>query len=621
MGDFFKDERRKFEHVKRIISYERQKNSFLFNCETDRKNQMSVRLDLCAEDVFRLRMGTGEILDKKTPMVVVEKLKDIEPKLEEATDSVSLWTPQMIITIHKDPWQLTVHDSMGRLVCQENISDKDVGGRFKSYPLGFSLGEDPDDINVFETMQLFPDEHFYGFGEKFSDLDKRGQKMVSWTVDALSNSSQKSYKNVPFFMSSRGYGIFVNSSYPIIYQMGSHSFVSYSFLIEDRMMDYYFIYGPSFKRILQLFTELTGKAPVPPKWSFGIWMSRCGYKSRQEVEEVAQKLREHDIPCDVIHIDPFWMKWGHWTDLEWDEEAFPNPKEMISHLHEMGFKLSLWENPYIARGTKMFDEGAEMNCFVRKRDGSIYEIHREWEGVTCALVDFSNPEAVKWFQEKHRKLMEMGVDVFKTDFGEAAPIDGVYHDGTRGEEMHNLYPLLYNRAVFEVVREFYGRGIVWGRSGYAGSQRYPVCWSGDPASDFATMASVLRGGLSLSLSGVPFWSHDIGGFYSKPSAELYVRWAQFGLFCSHSRCHGVTPREPWAFGEEVTQIFRRYAKLRYRLLPYIYSCAHISSLTGLPMIRSMALEFQDDPNCHDKDLQYMFGEAFLVALFSMRRVP
>ncbi len=619
VDDLFQRGQRKIQYVNRVRGWRRRGGTIFFECETNEGNPVKLRLDLCAGDVFRLRMATsGDIPEKGTPMLIRERLEEVEYELKEENGFLQIKTPKLTIRIDKDPWGLSVRNAEGKLVCRE-LPAGDAGLWKFVHPLGFSIGESPSDLNVFETMSLFPDEHLYGFGEKFSTLDKRGQRIVSWTTDGLDNSTARTYKNVPLFMSTRGYGIFVNSSHEIVYDMGRQYYLSYTFLIKDGLVDYFFIHGPSFKRILNLYTELTGKPTVPPKWSFGLWMSRAMYKNRSEVEKVSHELRKRDIPCDVIHIDPSWLKEKRWCDLEWNEETFPYPQEMMAKLKEAGFKLSLWIMPYVPKGSKLFEEGEKSRYFAVEKDGSVYDKRLEnWEDSDVffkdkGVVDFSNPEAVKWYKEKLRELLGLGVSVFKTDFGESAPRDAFYYGGVSGEEMHNLYPLLYNKAVFEVVREFCGKGVVWGRSGYAGMQRYPVCWSGDPSSDFHTMACTLMGGLSLGLSGVPFWSHDIGGYLGEPTPELYVRWAQFGLFCSHSRCHGTTPREPWEFGEEALRIFRDYAKLRYRLLPYIYSCAHVSSRTGWPMVRAMVLEYQEDPNCYDKDTQYMFGESFLVA--------
>jgi alpha-D-xyloside xylohydrolase len=605
----------KFEYIEKAVKYsEESPGIFIFNCETNLGNKAKLRIDFCSPETFRVRMALDKIHEKGEHILVKDKISETNPRFEEKDGYFTLSTSRLILRIEKNPWQLRIFDVFGKLVSEEGWS-KNVMGDYISPPIGFL--EDQNGKRTAETMRLFPDEHIYGLGEKFTDLDRRGKVICSWNQDALGNSTPRTYKNIPFFMSTRGYSIFINSSREIVYDLGSRSFTSYSFFVKDEQLDYFFIYGPSFKEILDLYTELTGKAPVPPKWSFGLWMSRCAYKTSEEIEKVARGLRELDVPCDVVHLDPTWLRPHQECDLVWNHETFPGPKEMISKLLDMGFKLSLWINPYVPKGSELFREGEAHGFFAKKEDGPVYDKPLEpWDFYIFqnrGVIDFSNPEAVEWYKGKLRKFLELGVAVFKTDFGESAPRDAIYYGGVSGEEMHNLYPLLYNKAVFELTRDFYGKGLVWARSGYAGMQRFPTCWSGDPEPSFQTMPCTLRGGLSIGLSGVPFWSHDIGGFNGRPSPELYVRWAQFGLFSPHSRCHGTTPREPWEFGEEALRIFRYYAKLRYRLLPYIYSCAHISSRTGLPMIRAMVLEYQDDPNCYDKDTQYMFGESFLVA--------
>jgi alpha-D-xyloside xylohydrolase len=371
---------------------------------------------------------------------------------------------------------------------------------------------------------------------------------------------------------------------------------------------------------------------VPPKWSFGFWVSRAGYRSREEVETVVREMRQRDLPCDVLSLDPWWMGEGPWSTYEWDTGAFPQPAEMVRGLREQGVRTCLWINPYLPAGTPAHTEAQANRFLVARPDGSVSPVIEAFAGQDLAAIDFTNPGARAWFQEKLRALLDMGVAVFKTDFGEQAPVDAVYHDGRSGLEMHNLYPLLYNRTVFELTQAYFGRGFTWGRSAYAGSQRYPVQWGGDSYSSLDQMACQIRALLGYGLSGVPFCSHDVGGFDYPPQAFdhserssawfleegvldplVYTRWLQFGVFSSHVRAHGKQPREPYAYGPQVEGIARRYLKLRYRLLPYIYSQAVQSAQTGLPMARAMALEFQDDPTTHPLDLQYLFGDSFLVA--------
>jgi len=597
-----KDRTNQYVFVKRAISFSKGKNTVMFGCETSEGNRTTVKLEFCTSKLFRFYLiPNPQVYKKKINLVKKANWEDVQFQIKEFSNLYLIKTDYLEIIINKEPWELSIYNSKQELVCKENTSDTDVLGKYIAKPLGFKKRGNTID-SIYETMLLAPDEHFYGFGEKFTPLDKRGQRIISWTVDPLSTNTEKSYKNIPFFMSTKGYGVFINSTNRIEYKMGTESSISYSFEVDD--------------------SSLTGKSPVPPKWSFGLWMSRYSYKSREELEKVSTKIRENNIPCDVINLDSFWMEKGKQCNLEWNKKAFPDPEGMIKKLKKRGFKLSLWEQPHIPVGTSIFKEGVEKGYFITKEDGSVYvsdicltgEPNDKKPFTSGAIVDFTNPEAVKWYQEKHRYLLDMGVSVFKTDFGEYVPQDSHFHNGLTGKEMRNIYSLLYNKAVFEITQEIRDKkGIVWGRSGYAGSQSYPVQWSGDSKCNFPSMMCNLKAGLGYGLSGVPFWSNDIGGFKGTPTEELYIRWVQFGMFCSHSRCHGNSPREPWFFGDRALKIFKFYAKLRYRLIPYIYSYAYIAHQTGLPIMRAMVLEYQDDPNTYDKDLQYLFGREFLVA--------
>jgi alpha-D-xyloside xylohydrolase len=327
---------------------------------------------------------------------------------------------------------------------------------------------------------------------------------------------------------------------------------------------------------------------------------------------VARDLRAHAIPCDVIHIDTDWYERDWECDLRFGPTKFPDPAGMISALRTQGFRVCLWQWPNMLVGSALYNEARDGGYLAKRSNGHAYT----YPGfmADAGFIDYSNPAAVAWIQDKFRALFRQGAACIKADFGEGAPPDAVYH-GVPRESMHNLYPLLYNQAVFAVTEEFWGegQGIIWGRSAWAGSQRYPVHWSGDGIARYEDLPCVLRSALNFGLSGFPFYSHDIGGFSGLPSPDVYVRWAQFGLFSSHARAHGTPPREPWVYGAEAERIFRQYDNLRYRLLPYIYSEAVECGRSSLPMLRALALDFQDDPTALAIDDQYLFGPSILVA--------
>ncbi|WP_435197413.1 alpha-xylosidase [Natronomonas sp. EA1] len=538
----------------------------------------------------------------------------------ESNGTLSLETERLRVVVGLDTWSFRVEALDGTVVFEEQRQDHDVAAQHRVDALGFTQ----ERINnrarrVDETgtaFRLSPDEKIYGVGEQFVEFDRRGREIEAWHEEPLGTETERAYKSIPFHLSTNGYGMLVDTTNKVSYDFGTGSTASATVGVDDDRFSFVFFYGPAFRDIIETYTAFTGRPPRPPKWSFGTWMSRLGYESREELEAITDRLREEEIPSDVVHLDPFWMPPNESCTLEWDTDQFPDPPGMIDALDEKGFRLSLWEHPHVPAGTEAFREGVREGYFVEDGTGDAYLMDNTCQGdYRGAIVDFTNPDAVEWWTDKHRRLLEMGVSVFKTDYGEYIPKDATFHNGKSGKSMHNLYPYLYNEAVYETVGEVNGtdEALVWGRAAWTGSQRFPMHWGGDPQTSWNGMAAALRGGLSASLSGIAFWSHDIGGFRGTPSDDLYVRWAQFGLLSSNSRCHGTTPREPWAFGEEALDVFREYARLRYRLLPYIYTYAEVAARTGLPVVRPLLLEYQDDPATHRLDTQYLLGEEVLVA--------
>ncbi|NYI03643.1 alpha-xylosidase [Allostreptomyces psammosilenae] len=465
-------------------------------------------------------------------------------------------------------------------------------------------------------LSLGVGELVYGLGERFTPFVRNGQSVDIWQADG-GTSSEQAYKNVPFYLTNRGYGVFVNSPGRVSFEVGSESVGQVQFSTESQTLEYYVIDGPTPKEVLDRYTALTGRPALPPAWSFGLWLSTSFTTDYDErtVTEFVQGMADRGIPLSVFHFDCFWMREYRWCDFEWDPRVFPDPEGMLRRLRERGLRISVWINPYIAQASPLFAEGAREGYLLRRPDGGVWQWDMWQAGM--ALVDFTNPAARQWYAGKLRRLLDQGVDCFKTDFGERVPTEDVaWFDGSDPERMHNYYTQLYNATVFEVLREARGEGeaVLFARSATAGGQRYPVHWGGDCASTFGAMAESLRGGLSLGASGFGYWSHDIGGFEGTPDPAVFKRWLAFGLLSSHSRLHGSRSyRVPWAFDEESVTVAREFTRLKCRLMPYLYGAAVQAHRHGTPVMRPMLLEFPDDPATHHLDRQYMLGDALLVA--------
>ncbi|KOX34878.1 alpha-glucosidase [Saccharothrix sp. NRRL B-16348] len=469
--------------------------------------------------------------------------------------------------------------------------------------------------HVREQLVLGVGHTVYGLGERFGPLVKNGQTVDIWNADG-GTSSEQAYKNVPFYLTNAGYGIFVNHPGHVSFEVGSEAVSKVQFSVEGQSLEYFLIYGPSPREILRKYTALTGRPALPPAWSFGLWLSTSFTTDydEQTVSGFIDGMIERDLPLSVFHFDCFWMREFHWCDFEWDPRTFPDPVGMLERLRARGLRISVWINPYIAQRSPLFAEGKANGYLLRRPNGDVWQWDLWQPGM--ALVDFTNPAARAWYSAKLDALLEQGVDCFKTDFGERVPTDVVYHDGSDPERMHNHYTHLYNQTVFEVLRKRRGDGdaVVFARSATAGSQQFPVHWGGDCEATYESMAESLRGGLSLGLSGFGYWSHDIGGFEGTPSAALFKRWIAFGLLSSHSRLHGsASYRVPWLFDEESVDVLRHFTKLKLRLMPYLNGAAKQANAEGVPMMRAMVVEFPDDPGCAHLERQYMLGDDLLVA--------
>ncbi|MFF3830937.1 alpha-xylosidase [Streptomyces sp. NPDC002458] len=469
--------------------------------------------------------------------------------------------------------------------------------------------------HMFAQLALGVGETVHGLGERFTPYVKNGQSVDMWQADG-GTSSEQAYKNIPFYLSSRGYGVFVNHPGKVSFEVGSEAVGQVQFSVEDQTLEYFVVAGPTPKDVLARYAALTGLPALPPAWSFGLWLTTSFTTSYDEatVTSFVDGMAERGIPLSVFHFDCFWMREYQWCDFEWDPAVFPDPEGMLARLKDKGLKICVWINPYIGQKSALYEEGAREGYFVLTPDGDIWQWDKWQAGM--ALVDFTNPEATAWFQSKLKGLLDQGVDGFKTDFGERIPTDVVWHDGSDQERMHNYYTHLYNKAVFELLEKERGQGeaVLFARSAAAGGQQYPVHWGGDCWSSFEAMAESLRGGLSLSLSGFGFWSHDIGGFEGTPDPAVFKRWLAFGLLSSHSRLHGSSSyRVPWEFGDEAVDVARQFTRLKHRLMPYLYGVAVEAHRTGVPTMRPLLLEFPDDPTARTADREYLLGPDVLVA--------
>ena len=509
------------------------------------------------------------------------------------------------IEIRKYPWRLVIKDAKGKVLTQtRHIIDND-SSQVKLLPFSFIKRGSDNSRSVNPVLTLAPGERIYGCGESFTSLNKAGQKVHLSVTDPQGPETDGQYKPVPFFFSNRGYGIFMHTSAPVTCDFGASYIGADRLFMADEQMDFFVFFGEP-KDILNEYTDITGKSPMLPLWSFGTWMSRITYFSQQEGLEIAKQLREHRIPSDVIHFDTGWFGVDWQCDYQFAKDRFKDPVGMLKQLAKDGFHTCLWQLPYFTPKNRFFPEIVEKGLHVVNATGGMpYE---------DAVLDFSNPETVSWYQDKITGLLKQGVSTIKCDFGEAAPYNGFYHSGKGGLYEHNLYPLRYNKALWEAVeRQYPGNGIIWARSAWAGSQRYALHWGGDAATTNTGLLGDLRGGLSFGLSGFSFWSHDMGGFVTASPEDIYRRWLPFGFLSSHTRAHGAPPTEPWLISESFTDAFRDCAEMKYKLMPYVYAQAKDCSERGLPMVRALLVEFPEDPGAWLVEDEYMFGSQILVA--------
>ncbi|MDE6845704.1 MAG: alpha-xylosidase [Lachnospiraceae bacterium] len=574
---------------------------------------LTIRITSPMPDVLRVQtyhhMGTVD----KTPSFELNLDNPQTLQVEDTDNTLTITSGTLSLVITKNPWSMT-YMSGGKVLTKSGRRDLAL---MKTDYKGdcYELNGDLENTYMREQLGIGVGELLYGTGEHFTPFVKNGQTVEIYNEDG-GTSTDQAYKNIPFYISNKGYGVLVNHPERVSFEFGTENVTKASFCVEGGSLDYFFFNGPTMKDVLTRYTDLSGKPTLPAPWTFGLWLSTSFTTNYDEetVMSFIDGMLDRGIPLRTFHFDCFWMKAFHWTDFVWDEEVFPDPAGLLSRIKAKGLNICVWINPYIGQESVLFAEGKEKGYFLKRPNGDVWQWDMWQPGM--ALVDFTNPEACKWYQDKLAALLDMGVDCFKTDFGERIPVNCVYHDGSDPKKMHNFYTYLYNKVVFELLEEKRGKGeaVLFARSATVGGQKFPVHWGGDCWSDYESMEESLRGGLSLLMSGFGFWAHDIGGFEHTSTADVYKRWVAFGLLSSHSRLHGSQSyRVPWLYDEEAVDVVRTFTRLKATLMPYLYKTSIDTSRSGVPTMRSMVLEFTNDKNCSYLDKQYMLGDNLLVA--------
>ena len=568
---------------------------------------LKFKIDFVTPRTVRIRMLTTPVEPKPAASIMLAKEpgRDGSWKVTETNDKIIYSSDYGTIQINKNPWRIVLKDKAGRILSQTAaLSDAD-STQVKYTPFCFVKRGSDNARRINPVFTLTADEMIFGCGESATGLNKAGQKVNLFVTDPQGPETDQMYKPIPFFMSNRGYGMFMHTSAPVTCDFGATYIGLNKMFMGDENLDLFVFFGEP-KDILDEYTDLVGKPGMPPLWSFGTWMSRITYFSEKEGYDVAANIRKNKYPCDVIHFDTGWFDVDWQCDYKFSENRFQNPQQMLKDLRSQGFHVCLWQLPYFTPKNRYFSELIEKDMYVKNGNGEL-----PYEDV---VLDFSNPETVKWYQDKLAGLLNIGVSAIKVDFGEAAPLNGIYASGKSGWYEHNLYPVRYDMAVSEITKKLHNENIMWARAAWAGSQRYPLHWGGDAATTNTGLLGTLRAGLCFGLSGFSFWSHDMGGFVKSTPEDLYCRWIPFGFLTSHTRAHGAPPTEPWLYdSKRVQDVFRKSAEMKYRLMPYVYAQAKECTEKGLPMLRALFVEFPDDPGAWKVDDEYLFGSQILVA--------
>jgi len=611
-----------YDEVKTVDSVTVKGRAAAVKVRLDSGAAATLTLHLWSEDVLRLNFtldGVSSPIEETSDMLVSKAGGEVLPTLEKRGGTPAIRFGSRTVVFGQERFGFQVLDANEHAVF-ETETYRLAGG-----PLAGALGFRIPTVGngkpePYLSWSIRNNERFFGLGEKWNKVEKSSTRATVWASDTCgSNSNDLSYKSIPYLLSSRGWGMFLHTSFRSLWEIGTFSYISGSCLTEDDKLDAFLFFGDGFKKLIEHYTGLTGRPQPVPDWALGVWMSRCQYMNAGEAEEAMDGLRGRDIPADVIHLDPLWMKTHYYFKIRVDacdfvrnDAAFPDLPRLMKKWRGNGFRTCLWINPYLPEGSEIYEYAQSRDFLLKSLRGGLARLSH---GEPVGMVDFSNPAARAWWKGKLKELLADGAAVLKPDYGDRVPEDALFHNGKTGRELHNMFLFWFTETCYQACQEVHGYGMVWRRSGYIGSQRYPGTWAGDTRSTWREMLACLRGGLSAGFNGDAFWGSDIGGFCGPvPTPELYIRWAQWGLLSPLSRFHGTScPREPWHFGETAVEVVRHYAKLRYRLIPYLKACAEEAYATGVPILRHLHLEYPNEPGTEWIDDQYLLGPDLLVA--------
>lgn len=617
------------------IPFQQQQNSNEITADTSMPQKKYIlRIKAYGDKILRVSTDFGAGILEESPMLEIDKKLAQQVLLFEKTELKWIICNEKGTTkaiVHFDEpaidWWSDLQPAPAETVDISFFPDGKKEVRLSAYDMFAPTRHDAFALAYVErnnipyratfSIRASADECFYGTGERFTKMDLSGKTFQLRNQDGQGVNNRRTYKNIPFYLSSENYGLFLHTTSFCKFSLADHSTRSAQSMSEEAALDFFIIGGDHPESILYGYRQLTGFPSMPPLWSFGTWMSRMTYFSADEVNDICDRMRADDYPCDVIHLDTGWFETDWLCEWKFNKERFAEPEKFIERLKKNGYRVSLWQLPYIAYNAEQFEE-ADKNNYICKTERKIQGASNFSVQDYAGTIDFTYDKATEWYKDLLKKLLDMGVVCIKTDFGEDIHVDAQYHSMSP-EKLHNLYPLLYQKAAYEITKEVTGDGIIWARAGWAGCQRYPLHWGGDSACSWDGLAGSVKGGLHIGLSGFGFWSHDVPGFHGVPNFmnsvipdDLYVRWTQFGVFTSHIRYHGSGKREPWHY-PNVADIVRKWWKLRYQLIPYILQQSELATTTGFPVLRALIMHHPEDRTCRHIDDQYYFGENMLVA--------